>query len=76
MEKNGAAPGSTSVLVEPQAEVAKELSQLRARFAELSADLRRSCGTESPEVRLAEGVSAAIQRLEAQLGGCVTAVFS
>ena len=75
MERNGIHGNGSP---EPQSkshELMKELAQLRARMAEITSTLRQTYGRESVEVRLAENVSASVQRLEAQLAGCTSARF-
>ena len=71
MEKIGSAASSTKA----HEELLKELAGLRTRFAEVASSLRRDYGMESTEVRLAEDAAIAVQRLEAQLSGCVSARF-
>lgn len=66
--------GSIEVTKKPE-DLSKELAAARARFSEISSSLRREHGADSVEVRLADAVSASIQRLEAQLSGCVSAVI-
>lgn len=68
MEKNGSAANAPEELL-------KELAGLRARFAEIASTLRRGHGLESSEARLAEEAAIAVQKLEAQLAGCVSARF-
>ena len=80
MENNGmpadaAGPALPAPSVELAAELAKELAQLRARLAEIASMLRNTYGTESVEAQLAGDISAAVQRLEARLAGCVSARF-
>ena len=71
MQGTGAAP----VPHGQSAELMKELAQLRARMAEIASTLRHTYGRESVEAKLAEDVSASVQRLEAQLAGCTSARF-
>ena len=76
MEKNGMhMNGNAPVPQSQSAELMKELAQLRARLAEIASLLRHSYGRESAEAKLAEDVSASVQRLEAQLAGCTSARF-
>ncbi len=76
MEKSGSnVNGVVPAEQAPTAELAKELSQLRARLAEIASMLRRSYGRESVEAKLTEDVSASVQRLEAQVLGCPSAKF-
>ena len=73
--KNGIHANEPSAQQAQSAELAKELAQLRARLAEIASMLRNSHGRDSMEVQLAGEISAAVQRLEAQLAGCVSARF-
>jgi hypothetical protein len=75
MEKNGLHVNGTPETQSKSNELIKELAQLRARLAEIASTLRETYGRESIEVRLAEDVSASVQRLEAQLAGCTSARF-
>ena len=75
MDKSGAQINGAPAEQVPNAELAKELSQLRARLAEIASTLRRSYGSDSVEVQLAQQVSASVQRLEARLLSCPTAHF-
>jgi hypothetical protein len=75
MGKNGSTVNGAGAGPSSNQELLKELAELRARFAEISSELRREHGMESAEVRLSEDVSHAIQCLEAQLAGCPSARF-
>ena len=76
MDKNGTpASGVEPALPAPSGELLKELAQLRARLAEIASMLRNTYGSESVEAQLAGDISAAVQRLEARLAGCVSARF-
>ena len=76
MEKNGVHLNGTGPLQQTATtELTKELAQLRSRLAEIASTMRRMHGQESVEARLTEDVSAAVQKLEAKLLGCPTALF-
>jgi hypothetical protein len=76
MEKNGMhVNGAAPVQHSQSGELMKELAQLRARLAEIASMLRHDYGPESVEAKLAENISASVQRLEAQLAGCTSAQF-
>jgi hypothetical protein len=76
MEKNGIhVNGSIPSAASETADIPKELAQLRVRLSEIASIMRRVHGRESGEARLTEDVSAAVQRLEAQLLGCASAKF-
>lgn len=71
MEKNGQAASHTRL----HAELLKDLGGVRTRLAEIASALRREHAPESTEVRLAEEAALAVQKLEAQISGCVSARF-
>jgi hypothetical protein len=75
VDKNGSTLNGAGASAYRSQELLKELSELRARFAEISSALRREHGPDSAEVRLSESVSHAIQCLEAQVAGCPSAHF-
>jgi hypothetical protein len=76
MENNGMPADAAGPAPPAQpVELAKELAQLRARLAEIASMLRNTYGSESIEAQLAGEISAAVQRLEARLAGCVSAHF-
>jgi hypothetical protein len=76
MHKNGSQPVHDTLAgvdAPPVAALRKELGQLRARLAEIASMLRQTYGAESVEAGLAAEISAAVQRLEAQISGCPSA---